>query len=95
MTLTLEEVRKVAALARLSLSDVEAERYRSQLSAILQSVEQLAALDTKDVEPTSHATLAEGLLRADVREPSLPPEKSLANAPSKVGTSFAVPRILE
>ena len=95
MKLTLEQVRHVANLARLALTPEEEQRYQSQLSAILGAVEQLNELDTSQVEPTSHATLAGLALRPDEVRASLPPEKSMANAPAKMGTSFAVPRILE
>lgn len=95
MKLTLEQVRHVATLARLELSAEEEQRYAHQLSAVLEAVEQLSSLDVSDVEPTSHATLAAGLLREDVVRPSLPPERALANAPAKVGTSFSVPKIIE
>ncbi len=95
MKLSLEEVRHVAALARLALTGEEEERYRHQLSAILDAMERLRALDTDSVEPTSHAIALEGVLREDVVVPSLPPDKALANAPAKVGTSFAVPKIIE
>jgi aspartyl-tRNA(Asn)/glutamyl-tRNA(Gln) amidotransferase subunit C len=95
MKLTLEEVRHVANLARLALSADEEQRFQHQLSAILDAVDQLKALNTDDVEPTSHATLAEVVLRKDEVQDCLPVEKALANAPARVGTSFAVPRILE
>jgi len=95
MRLTLEQVRHVATLARLTLTPEEELRYQEQLSAVLQAMETLAQVDTANVEPTSHASLAEGLWRADDVVPSLPPEKGLANAPAKHGTSFAVPKILE
>lgn len=95
MKLTVEQVRHVATLARLSLTPEEEERYATQLSAVLEAVGQLEALDVSGVEPTSHASLASSLLREDVTRPSLPPEKALANAPARVGTSFAVPKILE
>ena len=95
MALSLEEVRHVASLARLSLSADEEERYRHQLSAILEAMEQLKAVNTDQVEPTSHAIAVEGMLREDVVVPSMDPEKALANAPAKVGTSFAVPKIIE
>jgi aspartyl-tRNA(Asn)/glutamyl-tRNA(Gln) amidotransferase subunit C len=95
MALSLEEVRHVASLARLSLSAEEEERYRHQLSAILEAMEQLKALNTDQVEPTSHAIAVEGMLREDVVVPSMDPEKALANAPARVGTSFAVPKIIE
>jgi aspartyl-tRNA(Asn)/glutamyl-tRNA(Gln) amidotransferase subunit C len=95
MKLTVEQVRHVATLARLSLTPEEEARYTEQLSAVLESVALLEELDVSGVEPTSHATLASSLLREDVTRPSLPPEKALANAPARVGTSFAVPKILE
>jgi aspartyl-tRNA(Asn)/glutamyl-tRNA(Gln) amidotransferase subunit C len=95
MKLTVEQVRHVATLARLSLTPEEEERYATQLSAILDAVAQLQDLDVSGVEPTSHASLASSLLREDATRPSLPPEKALANAPAKVGSSFAVPKILE
>lgn len=95
MNLTLEQVRHVASLARLSLTPEEEQRYATQLSAVLEAVAQLQELDVSGVEPTSHATLTSSLLREDVTRPSLPPEQGLANAPSKLGTSFAVPKIIE
>jgi aspartyl-tRNA(Asn)/glutamyl-tRNA(Gln) amidotransferase subunit C len=95
MKLSLEQVRHVAALARLALSAEEEQRYQSQLSAILEAMEQLKSLRTDEVSPTSHAMLGEVALREDVVQPSIDPRKALANAPAKVGTSFAVPRIIE
>lgn len=95
MALTLEQVRHVATLARLALTPEEEQRFTTQLSAVLDAVAQLQSLDVEAVEPTSHATLAASLLREDVTRPSLPPEKSLANAPAKSGTHFAVPKIIE
>ena len=95
MTLLLEQVRQVAALARLSLTAEEEQAYAQQLSAILDAVAQLQTLDVTDVAPTSHASLAETLLREDATRASLPPERALANAPAREGTHFAVPRILE
>lgn len=96
MALSLEEVRQVANLARLSLTAEEEERLRGDLSKILDAVEELKALDTSGVEPTSHASFGEGpLLREDEPHASLGTERALANAPAKSGTSFAVPKIIE
>ena len=95
MKLTLEQVRHVATLARLSLSAEEERLYQGQLSAILDAVEALRELPTDAVEPTSHATSATAPLREDVPSPSLGVERALANAPARGGTSFAVPKILE
>jgi aspartyl-tRNA(Asn)/glutamyl-tRNA(Gln) amidotransferase subunit C len=95
MSLTLEEVRHVAGLARLSLSAEEETLMRTQLSAILDAVDELSKVDTSAVEPTSHAAGDVSPWRTDDVRPSFPPEKALGNAPAKVGTSFAVPRIIE
>jgi aspartyl-tRNA(Asn)/glutamyl-tRNA(Gln) amidotransferase subunit C len=97
MTLTPDDVRRIAQLARLQLAPEEVERMREQLSAILGYVEQLQELDLGDVAPMTHA-LAAGepiALRPDEVQPSLPPEEALANAPAREGTTFKVPRIIE
>ena len=97
MALSLEEVRRIAALARLRLSPEEERTFAVQLSAILAHVEELKALDVSDVEPMTHA-LAAGeapALRADEVQGSLPPDEALANAPAREGTCFKVPRIIE
>ncbi len=95
MKLSLEQVRHVATLARLSLTPEEERTMQQQLSAILEAVEALGPLDTSAVEPTSHAGLDAVRWREDAVRPSLPPERALGNAPARVGTSFAVPKILE
>ena len=96
MSLTLEQVRHVALLARLSLTPEEERRFQQQLSAILEAMKQLDELDTSKVEATSHATRGEAsALRPDEERPSIGPDKAVGNAPAKVGTSFAVPRIIE
>lgn len=95
MTLSLDDVRKVARLARLSLSPAEEAQVQKQLSAILESVALLKQLDTTHVLPTSHALFGETPLREDEVQPSLPADKALGNAPARSGTSFAVPKILE
>jgi aspartyl-tRNA(Asn)/glutamyl-tRNA(Gln) amidotransferase subunit C len=97
MSLSLDEVRRIAVLARLKLSPEEEQVFRGQLSAILEYVEQLKELDVSGVEPMTHALAAGDLppLRDDVVRPSLPPEDALANAPAREGTCFKVPRIIE
>jgi len=97
MSLSLDEVRRVARLARLELSPEEERVFQGQLSAILDYVRQLEELDVSDVEPMTHA-LAGGdpaPLRADEVRPSLDPDEALANAPAREGTAFKVPRIIE
>ncbi|OFX23869.1 MAG: asparaginyl/glutamyl-tRNA amidotransferase subunit C [Anaeromyxobacter sp. RBG_16_69_14] len=97
MSLSLDEVRRIAVLARLKLSPEEEQLFRGQLSAILDYVEQLKELDVSGVEPMTHALAAGDLppLRDDVVRPSLSPEEALANAPAREGTCFKVPRIIE
>src|SRR5512136_2767992 len=96
MALSIEEVRRIAALARLRLSTEEEERLAGELSAILDYVRQLEALDVSGVEPMTHAlAAAETPFREDAVTPGLPPGEALANAPARAGTCFQVPRIIE
>jgi aspartyl-tRNA(Asn)/glutamyl-tRNA(Gln) amidotransferase subunit C len=97
VALSLEEVRRIAALARLRLSPEEERTFAEQLSAILAHVEQLKELDVSGVEPMTHALAAGEVpaLRADEVEPSLAPGEAIANAPARQGTFFEVPRIIE
>jgi aspartyl-tRNA(Asn)/glutamyl-tRNA(Gln) amidotransferase subunit C len=97
VALSLDEVRRIAALARLRLSAEEERTFAVQLSAILEHVRQLEELDVSAVEPMTHA-LAAGEspeLRPDGVEPSLSPDEALANAPAREGSCFKVPRIIE
>jgi aspartyl-tRNA(Asn)/glutamyl-tRNA(Gln) amidotransferase subunit C len=97
MALSLEEVRRIARLARLRLSAEEEVAFAGQLSAILDHVAQLGELDVSQVEPMTHA-LAAGdpvALREDAPQPCLPPEVALANAPARQETCFKVPRVIE
>ncbi len=97
MALSLEEVRRIASLARLRLTPEEEQRFAAQLSAVLEHVEQLKELDVSGVEPMTHA-LAAGeapSVRDDVVLPGLAPDEALAAAPAREGTFFKVPRIIE
>jgi aspartyl-tRNA(Asn)/glutamyl-tRNA(Gln) amidotransferase subunit C len=96
MALSLDEVRRIARLARLRLSPEEETAFAGQLSAILDHVRQLEALDVSGVEPMTHALSAgDHATRADELQPGLSPEAALANAPAREGTCFKVPRIIE
>lgn len=81
MSLTTEEVRHIARLARLALSDEEVERYREQLSGILDHFQVLNDIDTSDVPPTAQSLEQSNVTRPDELRPSLPTEAVLANAP--------------
>ncbi len=95
MSLTAEQVRHVARLARLHLTADEEARYAAQLSAILDHVAQLSALDTRGVPPMTHASAEPTLYRYDLPQPSRVGAAAVANAPESIGTSVVVPRIIE
>lgn len=95
MKITREEVRRIAALARLSLSDGEADAFTGQLDAILRYVDQLRDLDTSGVEPTAQVGAQVTPMREDEPRPSLSPEAALANAPRTAGGAFVVPKTVE
>jgi len=90
-----EDVEHVARLARLALSEAEAERMREQLSGILTYIDKLRALDTAGLEPTSHAVPLVNVMRDDETWTCLPQDVALANAPERSDAFFRVPRIIE
>jgi aspartyl/glutamyl-tRNA(Asn/Gln) amidotransferase C subunit len=92
--ITADEVRELALLARLRLSDDEVARMTGDLGAILEYVDALRALDTTDVEPMTHAVPFDCPERADETRPSLPLDEALANAPPRDGDYYQVPRIV-
>ncbi|MDP1827127.1 MAG: Asp-tRNA(Asn)/Glu-tRNA(Gln) amidotransferase subunit GatC [Archangium sp.] len=95
MKLELEQVRHVAKLARLSLTSDEETRFATQLSAVLDAVEALSAVDTDGVPPTTFAIASATHARPDEVRDELPADVALANAPQKEGSSFAIPRVIE
>ncbi|QCS50113.1 MULTISPECIES: Asp-tRNA(Asn)/Glu-tRNA(Gln) amidotransferase subunit GatC [Cyanophyceae] len=90
----LEQVRKVAHLARLELTPEEEQRLPSQLSAILDYVEQLSELDTDNVEPTTRAIDVSNITRADQQKTYGDRQLLLDNAPDREDDYFRVPKIL-
>lgn len=95
MALTREDVRKVAHLARLELTESEIARYQEQLSQVLDYVARLEALDLEDVLPTAHAVDMENVMREDEAHPSLPPEMVLFNAAGTAEQQFFIQRVLD
>ncbi len=95
MALAADQIRYVATLARLTLTDEEVQRFAGQLDQILAHVDKLKQLTTDDVPPTSHAVPMSNVFRRDEPAPSLPVEQGLANAPQREGPFFKVPRVLE
>lgn len=93
--LTREEVLEIAVLARLHLEPDEVERLRVELSAILEHMDSLRALDTDGVEPMTHAVPMSLRLRDDQVEPSLPADTALGQAPDRADEHFQVPHIIK
>ena len=95
MKLSREEVLHIARLARLGVTEEDVDRFREQLSNILQNFEILRQVDTEGVPPTAQSIVLQNIMRDDEVTPSLPPEDILANAPRREGECFRVRAVLE
>jgi aspartyl-tRNA(Asn)/glutamyl-tRNA(Gln) amidotransferase subunit C len=100
MSLSTDDVRWVAHLARLELSDAELETMTRQLSAIVGYVDQLRQVNTEGVEPLAHALEVHNVFRGDEPAPSLPVNEALANAPDRRADAdgrryYGVPAVLD
>jgi len=90
----LEELKRVARLARLKLSEEELKKYPEQFNAILKYFEQISRVETKGVSPLVNPTDIPEYLREDVVETGAGPEAALANAPERSGNLFKVPPVV-
>ncbi len=90
----IDQVRKVANLARLELSETEEEQFTGQLNGILEYVQQLDELDTTDVPPTTRAIEVSNITRLDQLEVFTERESILDSAPDREADFFKVPKIL-
>jgi aspartyl-tRNA(Asn)/glutamyl-tRNA(Gln) amidotransferase subunit C len=94
MSLSRQDIEKVALLARLRLSDAEAETMTAELAKIVAFVDQLAEVNTQGVEPMAHAMELRNVFRDDQVAVSLPREEALANAPHHDERGYLVPAVL-
>ncbi len=94
MALTHDEVRRIAELAKLDLSDEEVALYATQLSHILDYFERLKALDTSHIPPTASVLRLRNVFRADEAGPALSPDEVVANAPAAADHQFVVSAVL-
>ena len=95
MKLSREEVLHIALLARLGLTEDEVDRFREQLSNILENFEVLRQIDTTGIPPTAQSIDLQNVIRDDETADSLPQAQVLANAPRKEGGFFQVRPVLE
>lgn len=89
------DVRYVARLARLKLTDEESALYQSQLEEVLRYAQSLESADVEGIEPTAHPRPVANVFREDVPGDSQSAEDTLANAPRSANGLVIVPRILE
>lgn len=95
MPLTPEQVRHIAHLARLGLTDADVEKFSHQLSEILDYFERLKAVDTDGVPPTAYPLDLHNVMRDDTPGPATPTDDVLANAPRREGDYFRVRAVLD
>jgi aspartyl-tRNA(Asn)/glutamyl-tRNA(Gln) amidotransferase subunit C len=93
--LSIDEVARVAHLARLELTPDEQSRLTAHLNDILLQFARLQELSTDDIEPTSHPLRLSNVMRDDVVTPCLPRDAATQNAPEKRDGNFIVPQIVE
>ncbi|MEK3980270.1 Asp-tRNA(Asn)/Glu-tRNA(Gln) amidotransferase subunit GatC [Psychrobacillus sp. FSL K6-2836] len=93
--LTKEEVKHVAHLARLAITEEEAEKFALQLGAITEFADQLKELDTTNVEPTTHVLPLVNVLRDDVATKGLDREKMMLNVKEQEAGQVKVPSIMD
>lgn len=95
MKLSTEEVRRIALLARLGVTEEETEKLREQLSNILENFEILQEVDTTGIPPTAQVTGMENVVREDEAAPSLSQKEIMANAPREEAGFFRIKAVLE
>jgi len=93
--LSREEVKHIAKLARLKLTEEEVEKFRQQLSEVLDYIRVLNEIETKEEEPTAQVTGLENVFREDEVTPSLEPQQALCCAPTREGNFFKTEVVLE
>ena len=94
MSVTKNDVKKIAELSRLEFSETELENYTTEMNKILEYVEKLNELDTTNVEPLSHPIENSNVFREDKVHTSIEREKALKNAPDSTSEHFKVPKVI-
>jgi len=94
MAVTKDDVKKIAELARLEYNDIELDNYTKEMNKVLEYVDKLNEINTKNVQPLSHPIENENIFREDVLKESVSTEKALKNAPNKTLEHFKVPKVI-
>lgn len=94
MALSESDVRHVALLARLELSDEQIEKFRTDLNSILDHIDEIQRLDLDDVPPTAHPLDVVNVVRPDEVRPGLSQNEAVMNAPQADSGAFVIPQIV-
>lgn len=95
MTISINEMKQTAELARIDLTEDEAELYAKQLGAIIEQAAKLRDLNTEDIVPTTHGLISSNVMRDDEQRSSWPMEKMMQNVPEAEDNQIKVPAILD
>lgn len=95
MAVTKDEIRYIATLAKLHFDEDELEKFTSEMEQLIEFADTLGEIDTEGIAPTAHIQGIENVLRKDDKPVVFPTELALSNAPQKVSTCFAVPKVVE
>jgi aspartyl-tRNA(Asn)/glutamyl-tRNA(Gln) amidotransferase subunit C len=94
MSISRQDIEKVALLARLQLTEAELSKMTTELAQIVGYVDQLGEVNTDGIEPMAHAIEIKNVFRDDAVAPSLPRDEALANAPHHDNRGYLVPAVL-
>jgi aspartyl-tRNA(Asn)/glutamyl-tRNA(Gln) amidotransferase subunit C len=94
MSISRQDIEKVALLARLQLTEDELSKMTTELAQIVGYVDQLGEVNTDGIEPMAHAIEIKNVFRDDAVAPSLPRDEALANAPHHDNRGYLVPAVL-
>lgn len=94
MSVTINDVKKIAELARLEFSEKDIENYTDEMNKILGYVEKLNELNTENVDPLSHPIENTNIFREDMVKKSTDREEALKNAPDATSEHFKVPKVI-
>ena len=95
MSISKDEVKNIANLSKLNLTDEELEKYTNELSDIVDMANELSNIDVEGVKPTAHILDIQNVFREDIQQPSYDRELILKNAPSKDAGCVSVPKVVE
>jgi aspartyl-tRNA(Asn)/glutamyl-tRNA(Gln) amidotransferase subunit C len=95
MSLGLDDVRRIAHLARIEITDAETQATAAQLNDIFAMIERMQKIDTRGIEPMAHPLGGDQRLREDAASEAINRDENLKNAPAAAAGLFVVPRVIE